>query len=308
MDPSEKLARLRVLENEKLPAEQAKPIKPRGALYGFLAFLIVILIKFKGLLFLLLSKLKFLVVALKFLKVGKIFLTFGSMFASIMVYSRLYGWKFAAGFVFLILIHELGHGAAARLLGLNVGAPIFIPFFGAFIALKDQPKTRFDEAIIGAGGPFFGAIGSALLALFASMNILPDYRALFFAVAHFSFVLNLFNLLPIFGLDGDRITRPLTRKTFFLLAICLGGIIFWANEMGWQMQPHLIIIALLFLLKSAFSRGPKTKLEKLNARSTTLSQEVAPREKWISFFGFLFLVVILLTGAGITERELIHRY
>src|ERR1044071_1483243 len=66
----------------------------------------------------------------------------------------------AAGVVLLIFGHECGHLIVARQFGLNVGAPMFIPFMGAFIALKDTPRNAWMEAWVGIGGPLFGTGGA----------------------------------------------------------------------------------------------------------------------------------------------------
>jgi hypothetical protein len=44
----------------------------------------------------------------------KFFTLVASMLASLGGYALLFGWKFAAGFVVLILIHELGHVVVLR--------------------------------------------------------------------------------------------------------------------------------------------------------------------------------------------------
>lgn len=64
-------------------------------------------------------------------KLGKIFTTGGTMLLSVVAYAFVFGWRYAAGFVLLILCHELGHYLAARQRGLDVGAPTFISFVGA---------------------------------------------------------------------------------------------------------------------------------------------------------------------------------
>jgi Zn-dependent protease len=74
------------------------------------------------------------------LKWGKIATSGGSMLLSLVVYATIWGWRYAAGFIALLFAHEMGHYVAARQRGLNVGAPTFIPFVGAWIALKDQPR------------------------------------------------------------------------------------------------------------------------------------------------------------------------
>ena len=75
------------------------------------------------------AKLKLLILpAIKFFPV--LLKTGGTMLISIWAYSLFWGWKFAAGFVLLILVHEFGHLIAARIFRLNVGWPVFIPFMG----------------------------------------------------------------------------------------------------------------------------------------------------------------------------------
>src|SRR2546425_5799327 len=111
----------------------------------------VLLLKFKALL---IPVLKFFPVLLK---------TGGTMFLTIWLYAQTWGWWYALGFVLLIFVHECGHLIAARRIGLKVGAPVFIPFMGAFIALKEAPPTAWIEAQVGIGGPLLGMLGAAVL-------------------------------------------------------------------------------------------------------------------------------------------------
>src|SRR5260221_224725 len=85
----------------------------------------------------LLAKAKWLLIALKGLSAGKLLLTFGSMFLMIIAEAARYGWLYGVGFVALIFIHEMGHAVAIKRAGLQAGYPVFIPFVGAFITLKD---------------------------------------------------------------------------------------------------------------------------------------------------------------------------
>ena len=61
-----------------------------------------------------LAKIKFVLPVL--LKTG------GSMLITIGIYATVWGWKFAVGFVILILLHECGHLIVARKFGLKVSA------------------------------------------------------------------------------------------------------------------------------------------------------------------------------------------
>ena len=98
------------------------------------------------------AKLKFLVLpVLKFFPL--LLKTGGTMLLTIWAYAFLWGPWFAVGFVLLLLVHECGHLLAAKRVGLRVGAPVFIPFMGAFIALKEAPRNAWIEAQVGIGGP-----------------------------------------------------------------------------------------------------------------------------------------------------------
>src|SRR4051812_2830664 len=151
------------------------------------------------------AKLKFLILpVLKFFPV--ILKTGGTMFLAIWVYAMFWGVWFAVGFVLLIFVHECGHLVAAKRIGLKVGAPVFIPFMGAFIALKEAPKNAWIEAQVGIGGPILGAVGAGVCyAIYLATNNL-----FFCALAHVGFFLNLFNLAPIGFLDGGRVATALS--------------------------------------------------------------------------------------------------
>jgi Zn-dependent protease len=151
-----------------------------------------------------LAGLKFLLPALKFVLP---FLKTGStMLISVFFYGQIWGWKFALGFVLLLFVHETGHLIAARMVGLNVGWPVFIPFMGAFIALKEAPKNAWIESIVGIGGPILGGLGALLVGGLYFLTGNP----LFLALAYMGLFLNLFNLIPIVPLDGGRIVSAVT--------------------------------------------------------------------------------------------------
>jgi|tagenome__1003787_1003787.scaffolds.fasta_scaffold20984015_3 Zn-dependent protease len=130
----------------------------------------------------------------------KILTTAGTMLVSTAAYAWLFGWQFGIGFVLLILVHEMGHAIQLRREGVEAGWPVFIPFLGAYIGMKEMPKDAAAEARVGLAGPVLGSIGCLLpLALYAATG-----NDLFRALAYIGFFLNLFNLLPILPLDGGR--------------------------------------------------------------------------------------------------------
>ena len=159
---------------------------------------------------LLFSKLKFLLVALKLLTFGKFLLGGGSMLLSMWAWAALYGWPFGVGIVLLIFIHECGHALAARLRGIPTGIMVFIPLMGAFVTTKRYGKNIVEDAFIGIMGPVFGTLaGIGCLAIYA---LTPAHSPFWLALAQWSFVVNLFNLLPIPPLDGSRLPPLFVRR------------------------------------------------------------------------------------------------
>jgi Zn-dependent protease len=180
---------------------------------------------------------KLLLLLLSGLKFGKLLTTGGTMLISLVVYAFIYGWRYAVGFIALLFIHEMGHFLAAKQRGLDVGAPTFIPFVGAWIELKQLPHNAETEAYVGLGGPVLGSIG-ALGCYFLARNGGPELHWLL-AVSYSGFFLNLFNLIPISPLDGGRITAVLSPRIWLLGVPVLVGL-FVMNP-----NPMLFLIALL---------------------------------------------------------------
>jgi len=147
----------------------------------------------------------------KFAKLGKIGITLISMIVSLAVYAMLFGWRYAAGFIALLFLHEAGHYVAAQQRGLNVGPPTFIPFVGAWIELKEQPVDVETEAYVAMAGPLVGTLGACV---FYFIGCETGDRTML-AIAYSGFFLNFFNLIPISPLDGGRITAILSPRVWF---------------------------------------------------------------------------------------------
>jgi Zn-dependent protease len=183
------------------------------------------------------QRVKTLLLLLNAAKLGKILTTGGTMLLSVFAYSFVFGWRYAAGFVLLMLVHELGHYFAARQEGLAVGAPTFIPFLGAWIELKDQPLDARQEAYIGLAGPLVGSAGALACFFFARNYDSP----LLLAISYAGFFLNLVNLVPLLPFDGGRITGAISPKVWFIGVPVLVAMTFY------NPSPIFIIIALLAL-------------------------------------------------------------
>ena len=178
---------------------------------------------------------KLLLLLLSGAKLGKVALTAGSMLVSLIVYAFVFGWRYAAGFIALLFVHEMGHYIAARQRGLDVGAPTFIPFVGAWIELKQMPHDAETEAYVGLGGPLLGSVG-ALACYWAARSYDAPWLL---AVAYAGFFINLFNLIPLSPFDGGRITAVLSPRIWLL------GVPILIALFVWRPSPMLVLVAIL---------------------------------------------------------------
>jgi Zn-dependent protease/DNA-directed RNA polymerase subunit RPC12/RpoP len=231
-----------------------------------------------GLLGILLAKFKTLLWPI--LKFGPILLkTGGTMLLTIWAYAYSMGWPFAVGFVLLILVHECGHLIAARRIGLKVGAPVFIPFMGAFIALKEAPPNAWIEAQVGIGGPLLGAIGSALCLAVG----LIAHSPLFIGLAYSGFFLNLFNLVPIGFLDGGRIVSALSPWLWIVGLVAIVMLLF--------VHPSFLLgLILVFSLPRLFS------LFRKKTAAEARYFEVTREQRWIIGVLYFGLAAALFLG------------
>jgi Zn-dependent protease len=153
-----------------------------------------------GALGLVLSKLKLVLLGLTKLS------TLASMLLAFSLYWTMWGWRFALGFVASIYVHEMGHVAALSRLGIKATAPMFIPGIGAVVRLKQYPVTPREDARVGLAGPIWGLAAAAVA--YAVYRVTDSQT--WGAIAQVGAWINLFNLLPVWQLDGARGFRALS--------------------------------------------------------------------------------------------------
>jgi len=229
-----------------------------------------------------LAKLKFL---LPFLKTGL------TMLLSIGAYALAWPWQFAVGFVLLIFVHECGHLIAAKRIGLKVGMPVFIPFMGALIALKEAPRNAWIESQVGIGGPLLGTVGAVICEGIYLLTGNPLFRAL----AYTGFFLNLFNLAPVGFLDGGRIVTALSPWLWIVGFIILTVMtIFRFN--------FLLLLILAFSLPRLFFLFRRKSEEELRYF------EVTPSQRWTMAAMYFGLILFLVLGMELTHipREMLQ--
>lgn len=228
-----------------------------------------------------LAKLKFILIALK---LGKFASTLISMLFMIVIYAQMYGWAYGVGFVLLIFAHEMGHYIVAKKLSIDVSGPVFIPFFGAFISMKDQPSDAVSEAKTAAGGPILGslaALGCVLIYVVTRNN-------LFLALAYTGFMINLFNLIPVHPLDGGRIVTAISPKIWLIgIPILLFISINFFNP--------LIII---FLIMGCIQAYKQWKEPDANYYNTNMSTKI--------IFSIIYFGLMALLGIGIFYIHNLH--
>ena len=200
-----------------------EPLRPGGGLWSVVKRLLaplvavgLLLVKFKWILLALL-KVKFIGTAL-------------TMLLSVGAYALLFPVWFAVGFVVLIWIHEMGHVLQLKREGIKASAPMFIPFFGAFVAMREMPKNALVEARVGLAGPVLGTLG-ALGAL--GIHAFTE-NPLFLGLAYVGFLINLFNLAPMLPLDGGRAVGAMS-PVFWLLGLALTVALFFV-------MPNFIVL------------------------------------------------------------------
>lgn len=218
------------------PEEQTSvdPVEPplskrrrlRNWISGGVIALGILLLKLKTVLFLVAAKFKLLLVnPFEGFGVAQIAMAAGSMLVSLAAYAKKWGLSFAAGFLLILVLHEVGHAVMIRVKGLRAGAMVFIPFIGGAVTLKRQPRSAFIDAQIALAGPIAGAVASVVsLGLYRTTGMV-----LFLIVAHAGFLINLFNLTPIGPLDGGRIAAAITKWMWIF-----GGVILLLLTLWWR--------------------------------------------------------------------------
>jgi Zn-dependent protease len=228
-----------------------------------------------------------------------------TMLLAAWAYSTQVGWSFAALFVALILVHEIGHGVAARRVGVRIGAPVFIPFFGAFIALRDRPRDRWEDFVIAAGGPLAGGLAS-LACIAASALVTGSAQQLLRGCGFFALLLNLFNLLPVWILDGAKLL-PIVRAAdgvggLVVVAVALGASALWASHLNGLAVIVVLVVAWQLAVGARKVRRAPSLLERL--QSTPPSGPVTPDVEHVSpvrrrigalaYFGMMALYTVVI--------------
>ena len=233
--------------------------------------------------------LKFGKLALLFLGKAKFLTTSASMLVSIVAYSLIFGWKFAVGFVLLLLVHEMGHVIQLRREGIEASAPLFIPFLGAVVGAKSLGGNALAEARVGLAGPVLGSLAAGALIPVALLTGDDFWKALAFT----GLFLNLFNLLPISPLDGGRAAAAMSPWLWLVGVFGMVLLVFTAPN------PIIVLIALLAIYQTY------TRFKALRQGGKEIQEyyRVAPRHRLMVAGVYLGLIALLVLGMNATFVE-----
>jgi Zn-dependent protease len=179
----------------------------------------------------------------------------------------------------LLFVHEMGHVIEAKRQGLPVSAPVFIPFLGAAIIMKEMPQDAWNEAKVGIAGPLLGSAGALALWIAGEATDSNSLKA----IAFLGFLLNLFNLLPVIPLDGGRIVGALHPALWAVGFLALLGLVF--------IRPNpLLLLILLFSGMELWNRWRARKHPESQSYYRVMpSQRVTMA---VLYFGLAILLVI----------------
>ena len=209
----------------------------------------------------------------------KLFAFSATFLISLAAYTSIWGWRFALGFMVLLMVHEMGHVIQLRREGVPASAPMFIPFLGAFVGMKEMPKNAWAEAKVGLAGPVLGAVGAAIclgVAIETNSDLLR-------AVAYTAFFLNLFNLIPVVPLDGGRAAAAF-HPAFWFVGVFVIALLFF-----WHRNPLILLIAVLGCYELFHRWGHRNDPQAKAYYATTWPQRITIGVVYIGLIGLLVL-------------------
>ncbi|MCD9020345.1 site-2 protease family protein [Cohnella silvisoli] len=238
----------------------------------------------------LLAKFKWALALLKLTKFGG---TLISMGASLGAYALIYGWKFGVALVYLIFVHEMGHLIAAKRKGIPTSPAIFIPFVGALISMKQQPRDAATEAYLAYGGPLAGLISFLPAVILYRVTEDPFWALVIFMGA----LLNLFNLLPVSPLDGGRIVSVLSTKIWLAGLLALIALVIFSPS-------PILFLVILFGFFTWWNRARENyRSSVLTYEKEKLTEVLAALRQWPTLTSMLEIKQSLAHAKETASRE-----
>lgn len=141
----------------------------------------------------------------------------------------------------IVFIHELGHAACARLLGVTVLSISLLPFGGVAVMEDNGVLTAKKEIAIAVSGPLQNAIMAGMAWILHLIGMWDGPSLAYFIEANFLIVS--FNLLPVLPLDGGKICQSLCS-----LVMPYHSTLLWTSRISIVFSGLLIVYSMAPLL------------------------------------------------------------
>lgn len=236
-------------------------------------------------------------IAFKLLKAVKV-VKVALLAASVAVYSVMFTVEFAFALIGVLVFHEYGHLRAMKKFGIPTKGMYLIPFVGG-MAVGDMPKSRWQDVYISMMGPVFGLFMT--VAFYIVYLVTESHFA--GLVASTSALLNLFNLIPVYPLDGGRVVKSLVfsgRNYLALVALLTisAACFVLAWKAGFYFITFFIVLGVVDIV-SSWRVGLAEDIPPLN-----------PYGIWFSVLWYLVVValflglIILIAQSGLPGSEI----
>ncbi|MFL7813944.1 MAG: site-2 protease family protein [Anaerolineales bacterium] len=168
----------------------------------------------------------------------------------------------------IVVLHELGHSAAAQYYHVPVKQIVLLPI-GGVAQLEEIPEDPKKELVIAIAGPLVNFALAILLALAApllgqsissgSLLALPEllgkltFPSIFGYIFTTNLFIGLFNLIPAYPMDGGRILRALLASRLSYgrataAAVLVGQILSWGFGLWGFLSGNFFLIILAFFI------------------------------------------------------------
>lgn len=158
-----------------------------------------------------------------------------------------------------VVLHELGHSLTARHYGIRVPRILLLPI-GGMAQFERIPRSPRQEILISLAGPAVNFVLVCLILPFANWPLtrvrgLPlDGASVIQFLLMVNIVMGLFNLLPIFPMDGGRVLRaflamrlPYLKATTIAAGLAKGLALAGAGVAIFKLQNPLLLFLFAFI-------------------------------------------------------------
>lgn len=236
-----------------------------------------------------------------FVKLFKVFTSVKLLLAgaTLATYSYLFTWEFALAVMWAIGVHELGHVWAMRRTGMPTPGFYFIPLLGG-AAIGERSRSEWQDVFITAMGPTWGILSAVPPALLYLSTHTPFWAA----VCGFIGIVNLFNLLPIYPLDGGRLTKSLVisaapgAQLFYLI---LAGVL--VLSLAVYMKIYFVGILFAIGIAEIYFEQRRLRQGELDPKPPLNRDGLILSVLWYAALTIAFLLMIFSVG-GIPEADL----